>query len=124
MCRTAGTITGATSNILSIAPVLMSDVGNYSVVVTNTAGKITNSASAALAVSLPPSVSLASGAGGTVVLSATTVPGLSYVVQAASNLNPPIAWSPLVTNAASAGGALQFTNSALSPLQFFRVLFP
>lgn len=118
-----GAISGSTSNVLTINPVSPVNMANYSVVITNTAGS-TNSSSVPLSVSAPPSVSSKPGTGGSFVLNATTIPGLSYVVQGASNLNPPILWLPLTTNNAAGDGSLAFTNNSTAPVKFFRLAFP
>jgi hypothetical protein len=118
-----GSISGSTSNILSIANVSPANAANYSVVITNSAGS-TNSSSAALTVSAPPSVSLKPGPGGALVLNGSTIPGLNYVVQGASNLNSPIIWSPLATNSAAGDGSLAYTNNPVGPSQFLRIWFP
>lgn len=55
------------------------------------------------------------------VWSTTSVSGSNYVLQATSTLNPPVAWSDIITNAGT-GGTLNFTNPITSgfPQRFFR----
>lgn len=118
-----GSISGSTSNILTLVNVSPANAANYSVVVTNSVGS-TNSSSAALTVSAPPSVSLKPGPGGSLVLNGSTVPGLSYVVQGASNLNSPIIWAPLETNSAAGDGSLAYTNNPVASSHFLRIWFP
>jgi hypothetical protein len=109
---------------LNITGAQIANVGNYSVVITNSAGS-TNSTAAALAVSAPPSLVSGPGAIGGLQLSATTIPGLNYIVEIASNLGPASVWVPITTNIVPPSGVLLFTtNSAADPAQFFRVQFP
>jgi hypothetical protein len=91
--------------------------------ITNVAGA-TNSASVALAVSPPPSLVLSANRSGSVQLTASTLAGINYVLQAATNLNPPVSWLSVSTNAAPADGLIVITNTMANPEQFFRLLFP
>ncbi len=118
-----GVFFGVTSNILTLSGVSLADAGNYLVVITNVAGT-TNSAIAALAVSSPPSLNLMPVSGNGVQLTSTTATGLTYIVQSASNLSPPIIWSPIETNVVPGSGIVLFTNAAGNPAQFFRLTFP
>jgi hypothetical protein len=117
-----GEFSGATSNILTINGAQLGDVGSYSVVVTNTAGS-TNSNPAALAVSAPPQLTLIQS-GNSLVLGASTIPGLNYVELVASNLTDPIIWTPVLTNAVPLSGQVQVTNAIGNLQQFFRLTFP
>ena len=51
---------------------------------------------------------------------------LIYGIEAASSINPPIAWQRIGSNTANNSGAFQFTdtNAPGFPLRFYRVLFP
>lgn len=51
-------------------------------------------------------------AGGSVQMSFAGVPGYTYLIQAATNLDPPVAWTTLSTNTADINGAFNFTDSA------------
>ena len=61
--------------------------------------------------------------GGGFSLSGTGAVGQVYILLAASNLNPPAAWTPLATNGADGNGAFQFTDSQAAnfPQRFYRV---
>jgi hypothetical protein len=116
-----GIYSGVYTNVLHLTGVGTGDTGNYSVVITNTAGS-TNSALTPLTVALPPSLNLSASASGGVQLSASTITGIVYVVQATTNLLSP--WTPVSTNTVPGTGLLLFTNPATSPMQFFRMNFP
>jgi autotransporter-associated beta strand protein len=66
------------------------------------------------------------GNGGGMRLTGSGIPGQAYVLQGATNLMSPIAWIPLVTNAADANGLVQFTDfNATNYLQrFYRMSTP
>ncbi len=72
---------------------------------------------------LPPpvltNVTLSDGAG--FVFTIVGVPGRSNVVEAATNLSPPVFWLPLATNA-PANGSFTFTNFSRTntPVRFYR----
>ena len=56
----------------------------------------------------------------------TGLPGLDYVVQAATNLNPVIQWLPLATNTVGASGLYEFidVDAAAHPMRFYRAVAP
>jgi hypothetical protein len=60
---------------------------------------------------------------GTRQITGVCLAGQSYVLEAATNLSPPILWLPLLTNTASASGELEFidTSSTNFPTRFYRV---
>jgi len=118
-----GVFSGVNTNILTLSGVTANNAGSYSVIITNIAG-ITNSTSAVLTVALPPSLGLGSIGPNSVQLSANTAAGLNYVVERATNLAPPILWTPVTTNIVPPGGQLLFTNSTSNTEQYFRLLFP
>jgi Immunoglobulin domain len=118
-----GVYSGVTSNILTLNGVSPGEAGNYLVVITNVAGA-TNSTTVSLAVSPLPPVALTPASPTSVQLRSTTIPGLTYVVQSASNLSPPVIWSPLQTNVVPGNGIVLFTNATANLSQFFRLAFP
>jgi hypothetical protein len=118
-----GVYSGVTSNILTLTSVSPGEAGNYLLVITNVAGT-TNSATVSLTVSPPPPVAVTPASATSIQLSSTTIPGLTYVVQSASNLSPPVIWSPLQTNVVPGNGIVLFTNATANPDQFFRLAFP
>ncbi len=58
------------------------------------------------------------------------VPGVSYVLEAALHLSPPIPWTPIATNTANNLGIYEFVDAyadngnVLYPQRFYRVRFP
>jgi hypothetical protein len=60
------------------------------------------------------------------VLSGTGIANQVWVISAASNLNLPVSWVPLATNAADGNGVFSFTDSQATncPQRFYRVLAP
>jgi hypothetical protein len=56
----------------------------------------------------------------------TGLSGLAYIVQAASNLNPIIQWTPIGTNTVGPSGLYQFidTDAPLYPMRFYRAVGP
>jgi autotransporter-associated beta strand protein len=87
------------------------------------------SAQAAFTVAVPATASITlanvnSAGAGKLVLSGTGgVAGDSYAVLSATNLNPPVAWSPVVTNVFGIGGSFSYTNTVNSntPSLFLRI---
>lgn len=75
-----GRISGATTNTLKIANVQATDVGNYTLVVSNTAGAVT-SVVAALAVTAPPVIESIVLSNGVVAITWSAVIGRSYRLQ-------------------------------------------
>ncbi len=116
-----GVYSGVLTNVLTLTGVGAANAGNYSVVITNASGS-TNSASAQLTVTPPPSVNLGPSGNGGFALSAATGTGLVYVVETTTNLASP--WVPVATNTVPASGLLLFTNPTTGPAQFFRLEFP
>ena len=109
------------TNYLSLTNVQFSDVGNYSVVVTNLISGVTsapailfvytNSAQLAAQIATP-----VSSMNGQFQFNLTGVSGFNYVIQASSNL---VDWIPLATNVAPSA----FTDTNNFPLQFYRAVF-
>jgi hypothetical protein len=67
-------------------------------------------------VTVPPS--------GWVVLGLSGVPGDTYIVEAATNLLPPVNWWPLATNTLGTNGVWQFTDEQSTNFnqQYYRLL--
>ena len=119
--QNVGALAGAGTSNLMLAGVTAGAAGNYFAVVTNAAGAVTSSP-AALAVTAPPGISLNVNATG-VTLAGSSVTGLNYVVQSATNLLAS-AWMPVFTNVTDAGGVIQFQTTVVGPSQFYRLTFP
>lgn len=117
-----GVYSGVNTNVLTLTGAGLANAGNYLVVITNIAGT-TNSSTVALNVSLPPTTSLTANGANSAVLSAATIPGLTYIVETKSDLAG-LSWLPVVTNTTPGNGAVLFTNTTANPQQFFRLRFP
>jgi hypothetical protein len=60
---------------------------------------------------------------GNEVLSYAGIPGYNYAFEWATNLTPPITWTPLVTNAAAGNGSLLFTNTPSGGSDYYRTRY-
>ena len=104
------------------------NAGNYTVVITSPYGSVTSSV-VALTVLVPPSVSgmvpNSDGAGSVSICLAGGANEI-YLVQAATNLTPPVIWQTISTNTAGADGTWQFTdtNAPNYPDRFYRISTP
>ena len=86
-------------------------------------GSVTSTV-AGLTIYVPPTISGVSAVpSGSVQLNLAGTPGESYIVEAATNLFPPI-WIPLATNTLGTNGVWQFTDgqSTNFPQQFYRLM--
>ncbi len=118
-----GVYGGVLTDTLTLTSVVTNNSGNYTVVVTNTAGAITSSVSAVTIV-VPPLLMAAAASPGNIQISANTVTNLNYVVLMATDLMAPI-WTPVLTNNTGLSGVINIpTNTAGSPSQFYRIMFP
>jgi RHS repeat-associated protein len=108
-----GRISGASSNILAITSVQMSDAGSYTVVITNVAGSVTSSPPAVLTLREPtPSGfvpgSIVSHSDGTFQFTLSSEPGSSLEIQASTNLAD---WV-IVATLTNSTGTIPFTDAA------------
>ena len=64
--------------------------------------------------------------GGRINLSGAGIPGVTYTVEAAENLNPPAQWQDIGTALANGTGQLMFTdgNAPNFPIRFYRFRLP
>jgi uncharacterized delta-60 repeat protein len=73
----------------------------------------------------PLTLTASLGTGPVFNLSLTGIAGSEYVLQTATNLQPPIQWLPVLTNAADTNGLWQFTDTNLNSSQkFYRIATP
>ena len=107
---------------LALADVSAANDGDYRVVVTDSSGSVTSSIASLSVASSPLIYQSARAAGGRFALDFVTQPGSINLVQAATNLVPPIVWVPIATNIANADGDWQFidTNTARFTKKFYR----
>jgi alpha-L-rhamnosidase len=74
---------------------------------------------------LPPVIQSIGFTANSFYLGGTGQAGQTFVLMSASNLIPPISWTPLMTNQADSSGRFVFTNlPATNPQQFYRVFVP
>ena len=87
-----------------------------------------NSAAASILVTNPPPTApgiVFSAASQTLSLSGLGLPNRPYYLDTASNLAPPVVWTPIATTLSDASGNISFTNIApASVQQFFRLSAP
>ena len=115
-------IVGATNITLSLTNIQVASLGSYSVVVSN---NFTGIISSSATLVIQPVLTVASGAGQSLNLNFTGIPGNSYVLQSATNLVPPIQWLPVLTNTTDTNGVWQFSDTNLNNIQkFYRVTTP
>ena len=124
--RNGTNLAGATTASLTLASVQSSDAGLYSLVVTNLAGAATSSAASLSVVVQSRFTALSLLSNGSFSLSGTGNVGQSYVLLTASNLMPPLVWSPVQTNQADSNGFFHFTDpgAAGQPQRFYRTTLP
>ena len=138
-CTVNLTNTTAMTSINGIAPTFNSSSSLTALAVVGTAASTWNatvinpgpaaSGQAPFTVNAPTPVSintanLNSAGAGKLVLSGTGgAAGNSYAVQSATNLNPPVVWSPVQTNTFGVGGSFNYTNTVNpgTPSLFLRI---
>ena len=120
-----GNLTGATSNVLLFTAASVTNGGDYTLVVTNNYGAITSSV-ATLTILIPPAINIGGGnLDGSFTLDLVGSPGYNYILEAATNLIPPIGWLPLATNTLGTNGVWQYTDAQATnfPQQYYRLKF-
>jgi hypothetical protein len=71
---------------------------------------------------IPAITSVAPGANGTISINLAGMSGLTYVLQATTNLIPPGTWLPLATNVPGTNGIWLLSEPATNlPQQFYRL---
>jgi hypothetical protein len=114
------------SPVLALNGVTAANAGSYSVVITSPYGS-SSSSNATLTVLVPPAItSILPNSDGSLTLNSAGGAGQPYLLQAATNLAPPIAWQTLSTNIAGNDGTWQFidTNTPACPARFYRSCIP
>ncbi len=109
---------------LAFQNITSANAGSYDVVVTSAYGSTTSTVATVTVVLPPLNASLTAGQG--IQLQFSGSANTSYVLQAATNLMPPVDWQPLVTNAADTNGNWIFadTNTAANTARFYRLASP
>jgi hypothetical protein len=121
---TSTNLPGATSSVLQLTNVQLSQAGNYQVLVTNASGSATSSV-VTLRVLVPPTLNL-SRLGVTptnVSISLTSVLGLNYTLQYKNSLTD-ANWTPLPPPVTGNGDVITLQDSTVGalPSRFYRVL--
>lgn len=87
-------------------------------------GLLVNAVTNIVVLNLPPPIlnGLKLLANGSFALTLNGVPGRNHVIEAATDLTPPVVWTSLTTNLTGANGLLNYTNSSTTnfPERFFR----
>jgi len=116
-------IVGATASGLSLTNVSAVNAGPFDVVVSNGYGMVTSSV-ASLTVAAVPAMSVSFVTAGQLQLNASSITGLTYIVQTSTNLSSS-AWSPVYTNTTGSSGTVNFQPSDFGePMLFYRLVFP
>ena len=121
-----GEISGTASNVLTLSGITTNDTGGYSLLITNPFGAATGSVATLTVVNVPLTpVAIARNAGG-LTLTFNGIPGVNYVLEAATNLHPPVTWQVVATQTAGTNGLWQFTDTGVSnyPSKFYRTTLP
>jgi hypothetical protein len=125
-------LTGATNASLTVTNAQITNAGNYTVVVTDGTSSFSavTSSIAALIIIVPaqPVISnLNMSANQSVLtLTGTGATNQPYVLLTATNLTPPVTWTPLVTNNANSAGVISFTDTQVTNYnqRFYRISTP
>ncbi len=119
-----GAVSGAQTNRLNIAPTATNNTGSYFVIITNLGGSSTSSV-AFLNVVPIPTLTISNSSNGFVLGAMGGAISNSFIVQATTNLVPPILWAAIQTNVVGANAQIRFSETNLAaPVKFYRILFP
>ena len=116
-----GDVSGALTATLTLTSVTQTNAGNCTVIITNAGGSVTSSI-ASLTVVMRPNMALPTRLpDGSVRLSLTATPGLTYRLDASTNL---VDWAAL-TNIANPSGTIQFIDleATNSSQRFYRAVW-
>jgi len=116
-----GRITGSQSNLLTLTGVLLTDAGDYQVLVTNAYGSAT-SAVASLAIVAPPLFLAPTRTDGAIALAWSATPGQTYQVQYTTNLTQPD-WTNLLIVTATNSTATASDALSSSVQRFYRTVW-
>jgi len=113
-------VLGANSNRLDLTTTTTNDSGSYRVTVSNDYGTDTSSV-ANLLVGVPPQyLSIRSVASNAVALEMAGSAGFAYVLEAATNVTPPVLWQAIATNTADSNGLWSCFDSNSVQMRFYR----
>jgi hypothetical protein len=116
-------VTGAQTNVLSIATARMSDAGSYQVIISNLAGSNISTAVTLAVTAQPPTVQSATvnRAGGTCSFGWNTPPGQICQIQYQTNLSQP-RWLNLGGLVTVSNGVVSATDSLTNSHRFYRLV--
>ncbi|MDB6064872.1 MAG: hypothetical protein JWR26_1080 [Pedosphaera sp.] len=120
-------VAGATNSSLALSSLQLAASGPYRVIVTNNFGAVTSSVVNLIVGSLPQSIQYTLvPSNHTFSLQMPGTPGFNYVLQATTNVLPPVTWQNIATNPADPNGNWSFmdTNLTSSPARFYRISGP
>ena len=105
---------------------MVDDAGQYRVSVSNAYGTNTSTNASLIVVVPPANLSISRNASNSVILQVNGTPGFAYVLEALTNLNAPLNWRAINTNATDTNGIFSciFSNIQLFPSVFFRTRMP
>ena len=111
---------------LTLHNITTKNAGNYTVIITSPYGSITSSIVTLTVVVRPAISGMVPNLDGSATLSFSGGAGETYLVQAATNLMPPVVWQTLSTNVAGTNGTWQFTDAGATncPMRFYRARTP
>jgi hypothetical protein len=106
--------------------VTTNNAGSYFVVVTNKYGNVTSSVASLVIGVLPQNFAITVAGDKSVQLQCSGLANCPYVLQSATNLNPPVAWQSLITNMSASNGNWIFvdTNAINYSARFYRITVP
>ncbi len=116
---------GSPYSSLTLSNVATQSIGNYQVIVIGNGGSVTSSV-AKLTVFIPPqSFTGVVTNSNQLCLQFNGTTNYPYILQAATNLTPPVNWQPVLTNPADSNGNWLFTDTNLNGSQkFYRATTP
>jgi hypothetical protein len=117
------TVNGDTSISVSFVPGTAAGSWNATVVNSSPSAQVGFTVNAASAVSFNNNALTSAGAGKLVLAGTGGAAGNRYVVLSATNLTPPVVWTPIATNAFDGSGNFSYTNTVnqATPNLFLRI---
>ncbi len=117
------TVNSDTSLTVSFVPGTLASTWNATVVNGTPSAPVGFTVSVPATVSINPAALESAGPGNLVLSGSGGVAGDSYAVMSTANLNPPVVWTPVVTNTFDGSGNFSYTNTVSSgtPKLFLRI---
>jgi hypothetical protein len=115
---------GQTNATLTLSPLTSANWTNYFVVITNNYGSVT-SATVQLVIYLPAQIfATQNSTNGGLQLQFTGTPYFPYILQATTNLTPPVQWQSILTNSTDGNGnwSTTITNLISTPNSFYQAV--